>query len=253
VEFGVVREGGEAKAFGAGEARVQGPAVQGAMLHSALSAPAVPPSAMPPDPHALRHSCGTPAPSCSPLNAYVTHNRTPALDVSPPHAGILSSFGELRHMASGAAALQPFDPFAKLPKMSYKDGLQVGRDAGVFIVLVVLRAAVLTLPAQHRTLGLLRKTAAMPSQRAPASFRPQRSYFVLSSFHEGAAQLQVGVVPHAVTLKRLGSSRGLGYGSSLTCLASLTLPAGLCGASGAAGGATRRRAERMSGLSLKRV
>jgi phenylalanine-4-hydroxylase len=39
-------------------------------------------------------------------------------------AGILSSFGELQHMASGAAALTPFDPFQPLPKMSYKDGFQ---------------------------------------------------------------------------------------------------------------------------------
>jgi hypothetical protein len=37
-------------------------------------------------------------------------------------AGILSSYGELEHMASGAAELAPFDPFSKLPAMSYKDG-----------------------------------------------------------------------------------------------------------------------------------
>ncbi|KXZ45337.1 hypothetical protein GPECTOR_56g434 [Gonium pectorale] len=39
-------------------------------------------------------------------------------------AGILSSYGELEHMASGAAALEPLDPFRPLPKMSYKDGYQ---------------------------------------------------------------------------------------------------------------------------------
>ncbi len=39
-------------------------------------------------------------------------------------AGVLSSYGELQHMASGAAALEPFDPFDKQPKMSYKDGYQ---------------------------------------------------------------------------------------------------------------------------------
>lgn len=39
-------------------------------------------------------------------------------------AGILSSFGELRHMASGAAAFTPLDVFQPLPKMSYKDGYQ---------------------------------------------------------------------------------------------------------------------------------
>ncbi|KAG1652038.1 hypothetical protein FOA52_001804 [Chlamydomonas sp. UWO 241] len=39
-------------------------------------------------------------------------------------SGILSSTAELAHMASGAAALQPLDPFAPLPKMSYKDGVQ---------------------------------------------------------------------------------------------------------------------------------
>ena len=39
-------------------------------------------------------------------------------------AGILSSYGELQHMRSGVPELQPFDPFAKQPKMSYKDGYQ---------------------------------------------------------------------------------------------------------------------------------
>jgi phenylalanine-4-hydroxylase len=39
-------------------------------------------------------------------------------------AGVLSSFGELDHMRSGNPELSPFDPFAKQPKMSYKDGFQ---------------------------------------------------------------------------------------------------------------------------------
>jgi len=40
-------------------------------------------------------------------------------------AGILSSPGEMVHLASGAAALTPFDPWAAtFPKMSYKDGYQ---------------------------------------------------------------------------------------------------------------------------------
>lgn len=39
-------------------------------------------------------------------------------------AGVLSSYGELENMASGAAEIEPFDPFAKLPGMSYKDGYQ---------------------------------------------------------------------------------------------------------------------------------
>ncbi len=40
-------------------------------------------------------------------------------------AGVLSSFGELQHMASGQGyTLKPFDPFAPQPKMSYKDGFQ---------------------------------------------------------------------------------------------------------------------------------
>jgi len=39
-------------------------------------------------------------------------------------AGILSSFGEMQHMASGASEFAAFDPFAKLPPMSYKDGFQ---------------------------------------------------------------------------------------------------------------------------------
>lgn len=39
-------------------------------------------------------------------------------------AGVLSSFGEIKNMASGSAKIRPFDPFAKLPAMSYKDGYQ---------------------------------------------------------------------------------------------------------------------------------
>eukprot|EP00195_Chlamydomonas_chlamydogama_P000269 CAMPEP_0202921848 /NCGR_PEP_ID=MMETSP1392-20130828/77612_1 /ASSEMBLY_ACC=CAM_ASM_000868 /TAXON_ID=225041 /ORGANISM="Chlamydomonas chlamydogama, Strain SAG 11-48b" /LENGTH=334 /DNA_ID=CAMNT_0049615447 /DNA_START=129 /DNA_END=1134 /DNA_ORIENTATION=- len=39
-------------------------------------------------------------------------------------AGILSSFGELQHMAAGGAELVEFDPFSPQPKMSYKDGYQ---------------------------------------------------------------------------------------------------------------------------------
>lgn len=39
-------------------------------------------------------------------------------------AGILSSPGELRHFASGGAALAPFDPAARQPKMAYNEGYQ---------------------------------------------------------------------------------------------------------------------------------
>lgn len=39
-------------------------------------------------------------------------------------AGILSSYGEMEHMAAGKAKLLPFDPFAPQPKMTYKDGYQ---------------------------------------------------------------------------------------------------------------------------------
>ncbi|GLJ38766.1 hypothetical protein SUGI_0790350 [Cryptomeria japonica] len=39
-------------------------------------------------------------------------------------AGLLSSFGEIQHMKSGKPIFQDLDPFAKLPKMSYKDGFQ---------------------------------------------------------------------------------------------------------------------------------
>ncbi|KIZ03637.1 phenylalanine-4-hydroxylase [Monoraphidium neglectum] len=39
-------------------------------------------------------------------------------------AGVLSSYGELDWMARGGAELAPFDPYAKQPKMSYKDGFQ---------------------------------------------------------------------------------------------------------------------------------
>ncbi|CAL8468777.1 g8318 [Coccomyxa elongata] len=39
-------------------------------------------------------------------------------------AGILSSYGEMKHMRTGNAEFLPFDPNAKQPKMSYKDGYQ---------------------------------------------------------------------------------------------------------------------------------
>lgn len=39
-------------------------------------------------------------------------------------AGVLSSYGELDHMKSGKAEIAPLDPWAKQPKMSYKDGFQ---------------------------------------------------------------------------------------------------------------------------------
>lgn len=50
----------------------------------------------------------------------------PTRPLTPTHtgAGILSSYGELRHMASGAAALESLDVFAPQPRMSYKDGYQ---------------------------------------------------------------------------------------------------------------------------------
>lgn len=34
------------------------------------------------------------------------------------------SYGELEWMGSGKATIEPFDPWRKLPKMSYKDGYQ---------------------------------------------------------------------------------------------------------------------------------
>ncbi|KAL4458367.1 hypothetical protein ABPG75_013232 [Micractinium tetrahymenae] len=39
-------------------------------------------------------------------------------------AGILSSYGELQHMAAGQAELLPLDVFSPLPRISYKDGYQ---------------------------------------------------------------------------------------------------------------------------------
>lgn len=45
-------------------------------------------------------------------------------DIKAFGAGILSSYGELKHMLEGAPTLAPFDPVAPLPKMSYKDGYQ---------------------------------------------------------------------------------------------------------------------------------
>ena len=41
-------------------------------------------------------------------------------DVKAFGAGVLSSFGELQHMAAGKAELVPLDVSAPLPRMSYK-------------------------------------------------------------------------------------------------------------------------------------
>lgn len=45
-------------------------------------------------------------------------------DVKAFGAGILSSYGELEHMLSGKPEFANLDPWAKQPKMSYKDGFQ---------------------------------------------------------------------------------------------------------------------------------
>jgi phenylalanine-4-hydroxylase len=45
-------------------------------------------------------------------------------DIKAFGAGVLSSFGEMQHMASDKAIFEPFDPFVKLPPMNYKDGFQ---------------------------------------------------------------------------------------------------------------------------------
>ena len=50
-------------------------------------------------------------------------------DIKAFGAGVLSSFGELAHMASGGAQLAPFDPFAPQPKMSYKVRARRGQRA----------------------------------------------------------------------------------------------------------------------------
>jgi phenylalanine-4-hydroxylase len=39
-------------------------------------------------------------------------------------AGVLSSYGELQHVAAGRGELLPFDPGQPLPKISYRDGYQ---------------------------------------------------------------------------------------------------------------------------------
>ncbi|PSC71499.1 chloroplast phenylalanine hydroxylase [Micractinium conductrix] len=45
-------------------------------------------------------------------------------DVKAFGAGILSSYGELQHMAAGGAEVAPLDVWQPLPKISYKDGYQ---------------------------------------------------------------------------------------------------------------------------------
>lgn len=70
-----------------------------------------------------------------PLPNVKAYALVPFVRYHPRSPGILSSYGELAHMASGAAGLEPLDPFKPKPKMSYKDGYQkrwavrVGRGA----------------------------------------------------------------------------------------------------------------------------
>ena len=79
VEFGVVREGRDIKAFGAG-------------ILSRRVAP-------------LTFICA---------RTWVAAHRQ----------AVPCSYGELEWMGSGQAAISPLDPWAKLPRMSYKDGFQ---------------------------------------------------------------------------------------------------------------------------------
>ncbi|KAL4535462.1 hypothetical protein Ndes2526B_g06356 [Nannochloris sp. 'desiccata'] len=54
----------------------------------------------------------------------VSNNNIDRDEIKAFGAGVLSSFGEMQHMASDEAIFEPFDPFSTLPPMNYKDGFQ---------------------------------------------------------------------------------------------------------------------------------
>lgn len=76
--------------------------------------PGPPPTCLPPPPPTL-----APAPFSLAVEFGVIKQ---GAEVKAFGAGILSSYGELEHMASGAAELAPLDVYAPQPKMSYKVG-----------------------------------------------------------------------------------------------------------------------------------
>ncbi len=100
VEFGVVEEGDEIKAFGAGVfARL------GTLPHL---------------PTVAQSASTSHVPLARGHQVLSSRDRVCSSSLSATFAGILSSFGEMEHMHTGRAKLLPFDPEAKQPKMSYK-------------------------------------------------------------------------------------------------------------------------------------
>lgn len=165
VEFGVVMEGGQPKAFGAG-----GPKCSPALVAASSATP-----------------------SCSSVPAAAGIQRRSCSHAPPVPAGILSSYGELEHMASGRAQLVPLDVFAPLPRMSYK-----ARAALRWVPLGVWPAgrpaSCRTQAAAERSTGGAADPPAHPCPpslpHAPLQDGYQQRYFCIPSFEEGAEQLQ---------------------------------------------------------------
>ena len=99
-------------------------------------------------------------------------------------AGLLSSYGEMKHMRSGEPWLKEFDPFSAQPKMSYKDGFQ----KGAFGLLSP------DMSCKQSTWGLLSYMAMwLCNGNCDICHQSQTTsagYFVLDSFEKGAEQLK---------------------------------------------------------------
>lgn len=136
-------------------------------------------------------------------------------DIKAFGAGILSSFGELDWMASGGAALERFDPYAKQPKMRWVCGCVrvrrrgsarrgcaaparaprplTGRPQGAPLgcQLTPLHPSAHNLPTHHP--GAPAPCLPSPTHHRAPSYKDgfQKRYFVLDSFQDGARLLQV--------------------------------------------------------------
>ena len=118
---------------------------------------------------------------------------------APACAGVLSSYGELEHMASGRAELAAFDPTQKQPKMSYK----VSMLGHLYWVLAASQDPCSATCMYCSCLRLWRwlqivMHVCVKSMHMrlvwttvwPAQDGYQKKYFVLESFEDGARKLR---------------------------------------------------------------
>ena len=111
-------------------------------------------------------------------------------------AGLLSSYGEMKHMTSAEPWLKDFDPFCAQPKMSYKDGFQKGASPPPLLSRIVMISSPPTPQGvQERKkayLGLY-TIAAMVSNFEPTSRQTSRAIFEVSVTHSRINSFHTGI------------------------------------------------------------